>query len=216
MSYEAVIFDLDGTLVHTRPEYHKFIIQKTLNKIGGTLPSEDLIKKFWFEANRSVTVEECFGIKPEVFWPVFVNTSLPHVKKDYVELYPDVMDFIIGLKIKGYKTGVVTGTSPGNADMEIKLVGRRFFDSVVVAHSKTGIAKKPHPVSLELCLEQLQVSSEEAVYIGNADEDIELSRNAGVYDILIDREEYPFKTQPSLVVKSLDELYEFFEIETFK
>ena len=48
MVYKAVIFDLDGTLVHTMPEYRYKIVGQTVRDLGAK-SSHHLIDKFWFQ-----------------------------------------------------------------------------------------------------------------------------------------------------------------------
>jgi len=49
-NYTLLVFDLDGTLVHTTPEYRYFIVPKVLEKMGKDTAKISLgeIDKFWF------------------------------------------------------------------------------------------------------------------------------------------------------------------------
>ncbi len=67
MTYRAVLFDLDGTLVHTAPEHRYKLVGQTLKKLGVNVPSSS-IDKFWFEGRRNTVIKEHFGLEPDLFW----------------------------------------------------------------------------------------------------------------------------------------------------
>ena len=50
--YKHIAFDLDGTLVHTVPEYRYKIVPEVVSQLGGTIDSVHSIDKFWFEGGR--------------------------------------------------------------------------------------------------------------------------------------------------------------------
>jgi phosphoglycolate phosphatase-like HAD superfamily hydrolase len=129
-------------------------------------------------------------------------------RKKQTKLYNDV-DFIQEIRDKGYKTGIVTGAPPHIASLEIGMLGGENFDAVVIASSRMGIIPKPHPHGIEECLSMLEISNNEAMYVGNAEEDVISAKNANVYDVLLLRGEHEFPDiDPSLTIHSLYELRE--------
>ena len=51
--YKHISFDLDGTLVHTIPEYRYRVVPETIKQAGGQRSqSRCAIDRFWFEAGR--------------------------------------------------------------------------------------------------------------------------------------------------------------------
>lgn len=70
MKFKAVIFDLDGTLVHTTPKYRYKTTGRTLKEFGKKA-TKDIIDKFWFEGKRDKTIKKYFGVEPKLFWNVF-------------------------------------------------------------------------------------------------------------------------------------------------
>lgn len=207
MKYKAVIFDLDGTLVHTEPEYRYRIVGRVLKELRGEI-SNEYIDKFWFEAERDEIIKKCFGVDPELFWAKYREYDMPEIRKDFTKLYDDI-DVIGELKERGYKLGIVTGSPIHIALFEIDMIGRENFNAIVVAQNSNGIRPKPHPHGLEECLDLLKVSKKEAVYVGNAKEDVIAAKRAGVLDIFIVRGEYEFEDiTPSVKINSLYELAE--------
>lgn len=205
MSYKAVVFDLDGTLVHTTPEYRYQIVGQTLRDLAVT-SSNHHIDRFWFESRRDAIIKEHFGLEPELFWQTYRRYDTIELRKQFTRLYDDV-DFIQELRQNGYKTGIVTGAPIHITSFEIGMLGEKNFDAIVIAQTLNRVKPKPHPHGLEQCLNLLGVRKDEAIYIGNADEDVATAKNAQVFDVLLDRGEHEFpEINPSLRIHSLYEL----------
>lgn len=209
MKYKAIIFDVDGTLVYTPPEYRYKLVGEVLKEFGITA-SEKSIDRFWFEGDRDNIIKTCFSLEPEIFWEVLKKQELSELRRQSTKVYDDV-GFISELRQRGYKTGIVTGAPPYVVAINLDFVGKSNFDAVVLASGSNGIKPKPHPQGLEICLSLLGVQRNEAVYIGNADEDIRAAKNAQVFDILLLRGEHKFPDiNPSLTVHSLYDLRDLF------
>ncbi|HLD88743.1 MAG TPA: hypothetical protein VI894_00905 [Candidatus Nanoarchaeia archaeon] len=63
--YKAAIFDLDGTLVCTLPEYIYSVVKQALTNMGIlSFPEEHSIDAFWFETKRDEIIRKCFLAEP--------------------------------------------------------------------------------------------------------------------------------------------------------
>ncbi|MGV8151601.1 MAG: HAD family hydrolase [Candidatus Nanoarchaeia archaeon] len=200
--FNTFIFDLDGTLVHTLPEYRYIVVGQTLREFGVS-PQNELIDRFWFEARRDDIVTDNFGLSLEAFWSTYRKYDTTELRKKLTKVYNDI-SYVQELKSAGCKTGIVTGAPLHIATLEIDMLGKENFDAIVVAHRLNGFMPKPHPQGLEECLNLLKARKEEAVYVGNADEDVETAKNAKVFDVLLDRGEHQFPAiNPSLTIQSI-------------
>lgn len=206
MKYKAIIFDLDGTLVHTIPEYRYKLVGKLLADLGLSASYKD-IDRFWFEGDRDTIISDRFGVEPKRFWKLFRVNDNKDIRLQHTRTYNDITA-IHRLREKGFTTGIVTGAPTHIAELEIRLIGESYFNSIVCAHEDNGFRIKPDPHGLIECMDRLGVSNNEAVYVGNADEDIQAAKNAKVLDILIDREEHIISgVEPTFRIKSLNEIY---------
>jgi beta-phosphoglucomutase-like phosphatase (HAD superfamily) len=202
MTYKAVLFDLDGTLVHTIPEHRYQTVGQALKDLG-VATSNKIIDKLWFGARRDEAIKEYFGLEPELFWTTFRRYDTIEKRREFTKPYDDI-GFIGELRQRGYKTGIVTGAPRHIASLEIGMIGEKNFDAIILAQSLNGFKPKPHPEGLLECLKLLGVNNNEAIYVGNADEDIETAINAKVFDVLIERGECEFPNiNPSLRIHSL-------------
>ena len=204
MVYKAVIFDVDGTLVHTMPEYRYEVVGKALTELGSDSTKQG-IDRFWFEGDRDAVIKKDFKLSPQTFWPVYRKHDSPDVRKKFVKPYDDI-GFLAELRRKNIKIGILTGAPPHIASINLEILGEENFNAIVIAFGANGIVPKPHPCGLKECLKLLKVNRKEAIYVGNADEDIATAKNAKVFDVLISRGEYDTSLTPSLTISSLFDL----------
>jgi phosphoglycolate phosphatase-like HAD superfamily hydrolase len=85
---------------------------------------------------------------------------------------------------------------------------RDYFHACIC--SEDAPRKKPHPAPLQLALKRMRAQPEESVYVGDAPEDVEMARRAGVRVIGVLG---PFPTavrlraaRPDLLLRSIQEL----------
>lgn len=205
---KAVLFDLDGTLVHIDQECRNTILLNTLRYFCMNHLSEELVNKFWFESDRDKIITDYFALDPDLFWNEYQKHDTAELRKKSISAYQDT-DFLKELKNKGYKIGIVTGARQDIAEVELELLGKEAFDEIIFARNSNGIPAKPSPAGIEYCLELLNAKKKHAIFVGNSEEDILSARNVGVVDILIDRKEYDFNgLSCSYKINSLYELRE--------
>jgi len=206
MKYKAIIFDLDGTLIHTLPAYRYNIVGATLRDFGLKASEKD-IDIFWFGADRDKIIKEILHVEPAEFWHSYRIYDDNQVHMQYTKPYDDIKA-IYNLKSQNFIMGVVTSAPTHIAESEIKLIGEQYFNKIISAHVDNGFRIKPDPHGLIECMKHLGVNNTETIYVGNANEDIEAARNACVLDVLVDRKELEYKgIKPTFRIKSLYELF---------
>ncbi|WP_413378447.1 pyrophosphatase PpaX [Alkalihalobacillus sp. 1P02AB] len=176
MSIKTLLFDLDGTLINT----NDLIIASFLHTLEqyqpGRYKREDVIPFIgpplvdsFQQVDREKT-EEMIG----------VYRTFNHAKHDeLVTEYEGVYEAIETLHKQGFKLAVVTSKISQTAHMGLKLTGLdKFFDVVVALdHVKKS---KPDPEPIDLALEQLDSTREEAIMVGDSDFDILAGKNANM------------------------------------
>ncbi len=179
MTYKAVIFDLDGTLLDTLADLHD-ALNYALAAHGFPPRSLDEVRGFvgngnWKLVQRGVpkgTDEETARAVFETFIPWYQAHSM-----DKTRPYDGVGETLDALKAAGIKMAIATNKVHSAA---LPLCQKFFPQADLVVGSQEGLANKPAPDMLRYALERLGVPEAEAVYVGDTEVDIETARNAGL------------------------------------
>jgi phosphoglycolate phosphatase len=212
MVLKATIFDLDGTLVDTRQEHMHSTVGKTLHELGVTSSAhisgyEIFANKLWKGFTNRDEMIRSLGLDEDLFWEVFTKHDSPEARAANTFVYSDFV-VLEELRKLGIKTGIVTDAPSYVALRELELINHH-FDCVVCAEG--DILSKPHIGGLMKCLGQVGVDVKDAVYLGNANVDVELGKNAQILNGIIVREGgYQLRSTPDFFVKDLFEFRERF------
>ena len=180
--YKAVLFDFDGTLMNTNnlimgSWQHLF---RTLTGKNGD--EEKILKSFGETLAYSMThmfpdhdPEECINIYRQ--WQ---KTRYA----EEIEVFPGMAELIAELDKRGYKLAMVSSRTHGSMKDGLRQFGLLdYFDAVLGCDD--GLEAKPSPQPALFTLEQLGVSPEEAVFVGDTKFDIGCAKNAGVTSVLV-------------------------------
>lgn len=208
--YKHISFDLDGTLVHTTPEYRHRVVPAVVRELGGVVKEKHHIDHFWFEPGRDTTIREYFNLEPERFWKLFHKMDAPEERSLHTRAYDDAEPAIRGLKSSGKIVSIITGSPDWIAQMEIGKLNNAPYD-FYLAISYGGFDQKPDPKSFHFVLDKLKTSPKETLYIGNSNEDAYFAKNAGVDFLYLERKEHPFDLKDYAIgtIHSLEEMFEY-------
>jgi len=212
MKFKAALFDLDGTLVHTPTGYINSVINHTLRDLGIQEVNEKTALEFWFAQDMD-DFASMWTKDLDTFWHFYRSHDTPEKRSTIVKLYPDVR-VLKKLQRAGIILGILTSAPKPVATYELKLLSCFDFTSLVFAQPIYGVKRKPDAQGVKQFLELAGVSKEETVYIGNGIEDILAGKNAGVFDVFLERDEYPYALplNSRKHIKKLDELSMLFNL----
>lgn len=180
MKYDAIVFDLDGTLIDTLDDLMDSV-NYALDKFG--FPSRNLdeirsfvgngVKRLVYlsvpDGTDEATSEKCLEIFKEHYKGNSKNKTAP---------YAGIQEMLSSVKEAGYKTAVVTNKIQ---DAAIEIITDFFGDKIdVIIGQIDGVAQKPEPDGVWLALEKLGASRDKAVYIGDSEVDCMTAHNAGL------------------------------------
>lgn len=177
--YDAVIFDLDGTLLDTLADLTNSA-NAVLRQYGMAQRSREEIRSFVGNGIRRLICrmvpggEDCPEL--EQVYDGFCEYYKEHCMEE-TEPYPGVPALLDWLQKQGYRTAIVSN----KADFAVKKLRDVYFGDLIdtAIGEKPGCRRKPAPDSVEQALAYLGVARERAVYIGDSDVDIETAANAG-------------------------------------
>jgi pyrophosphatase PpaX len=202
------VFDWDGTLADSA-HLGLAAFQKTFKELGIEFPLD--IYKATYSPNWYSTYQ-ALGL-PRDKWQIADELWLRHYGEETASLIEGVAATLLELRRKNYRLGVVTSGSESRVCREIERSELRDVFGVVICNEHI-VKKKPDPEGLNLALHRLDSKPEEAVYVGDAPEDIQMGKSANVLTVGV-RSEYPssvrvLSAEPDMYLESLAELANHF------
>lgn len=185
MIFNAILFDLDGTLLHTvpdlaagtnamlkelgRPELAVSEVARFVGKGAENLIHRSLTGDLSAKADSKL-FEQAHGI-----W----KRAYEAVNGQYAEFYPGVLSGLEMLKEAGVPMAVVTNKPE---QFTLPLLQKTKLDSFfqVIIGGDTCERKKPDPMPLHSACSQMNVRPQEVLMIGDSHNDAQAARAAGI------------------------------------
>ncbi len=179
----AVLFDLDGTLIDSVPDI-AVAVDNMLAQLQLPLAGEDYVHRWVGNGadrllHRALTREMELTAPPELFQlakPIFLAEYEANL---YCKsrLYDGVETGLQQLQTAGLKLACVTNKPSQFAAPLLEKIGIGGFFETVVGGECTP-HKKPHPASLLLAADRLQVPIEQCLMVGDSINDMGAAKNA--------------------------------------
>ncbi len=173
-AFEAVLFDLDGVLIHSRPAWFA-LLERLCRELGYPELDEARFASIWgqgIEADAETlfvhhTVEELSALYDAHF--------LEHA--DAMQIDPEGAGVFEALAQAGVGIAVVTNTPQPLADALLRVAG---LDPPVRIGGTDCPRAKPAPDMVLLATARLGVSPEDALMVGDTEADRGAAQDAGV------------------------------------
>lgn len=211
---QAVIFDLDGTLLDTLEDL-KDSVNAALSVQGFPERSLEEVRQFVGNGIRKL-VERAVPQgtekdKTDVVFDAFRAHYIKHCE-DKTKPYDGIEELLQELQEKGYKTAIVSN----KADKAVKQLAKQYFPWISVAiGEREGIQRKPAPDSVFEALRLLGTDPGNALYVGDSEVDRETAKNAGLPCVSVTwgfREEELLRSlQPEYLIHEPAELWGILE-----
>ena len=205
---KACIFDLDGTLTNTL-ESMTYSVNLTLKEMGLSQITKDQCRMFVGNGAR-VLIEESLKVSGDpkasrieegmkIYGRIFDQNCTYHVT-----LYEGIPEMLKALKDRGIHLAVLSNKPDRQT---VKVVKEIFGDNIFdyAQGQKDGIRRKPEPDGVWYLMEQMQVSKEECLYIGDSEVDAATGKNAGLKTIGV---LWGFRDRKTLETAGADDLIE--------
>ncbi len=171
---KTVIFDLDGTIGDTLP-LCVTAFKRAIEPLGGvTLTPREIISHFG--PSEEGVIRELFPDRYEEALELFIN-SYRELHDMAPKPFDGITDLLAFLKSKGIKNTIVTGKGMCTLQITLEKYGIASYFDMLEAGSPEGPCKA---AKIRKILDELGITAQEALYVGDALTDITESREVGV------------------------------------
>ena len=199
----AVLLDWDGTLLNSYASDARAYLAmfRALGIDWGLREIERHYSPDWYRVYRAARIPQAKWREADRLWRLAYAREAP-------PLLPGARSVVQSLG-RHFQLGVVTSGSRSRVRRQIRTFELVKYFAACICSEDTP-RKKPHPAPLRLALERMRAEPGDSVYVGDAPEDIEMARRAGVRAIGVLG---PFPTarriraaRPEIVLGSIREL----------
>jgi N-acetyl-D-muramate 6-phosphate phosphatase len=212
-SIRAVIFDLDGTLLDTAPDF-VVVVNKLLHQYQQPTLDAELIRTQVSNGAKAL-VKLAFALEEndpefEIRREALLDLYLKHIA-DYTQPFAGIESLINRLAQHQIVWGVATNKPARYTNPLMQALNMQPAPFSVICPDHVSRAK-PDPESLLLASQQLNCSPDEIIYVGDHLRDIECGKRAGSITIAaaygyIDENDSPESWNADYIVHSADEIW---------
>lgn len=217
MKTEAIIFDLDGTLLNTLEDladstnfaldklnYPPHSTEEIKSFVGNGVAK--LIERAIPNGRKNPDFDKCLNIFKKHYSQNMYNKTKP---------YDNIINLLTELKRENYKLAVVSN----KFDSAVKELCEKYFpdliDIAIGENEAMGIKKKPAPDTVLQVLDILKINSHQAIYVGDSDVDIMTAKNSNMRCISVtwgfrDRE-FLIKNNAEIIIDNPKEIIDYLD-----
>jgi len=179
---QAVLFDLDGTLLDTEPDF-TLILNRLLASKGKPSVSGELVRRF-VSAGASTVVRQGFGVdegNPDLpsLLSEFLGLYAAQIPATQAELFADIDLLLATLNDYAMPWGIMTNKARRFSEPLLARFESFSTSSTLVCPDDVGVGK-PDPAGLLLACSQLALPPAAVLYVGDHPRDIEAAQRAGM------------------------------------
>ncbi len=182
---EGIIFDLDGTLIDSEPNYYESDrmlladygvefseeMKKKYVGVGNSFMMEDLRRRYNLSDPMEVLLEK-------------KNRYYMDIARRNTQAFPEMKKLVERLAAEGYRLAIASGSSPEVIEELTEIVGLRKYFELLVSSEEVPRGK-PAPDIFLLTAEKLGIKSAEAIVLEDTQYGVEAAVRAGMRCVAI-------------------------------
>lgn len=181
----SVLFDLDGTLIDTAPDFVA-VINQLCTQAGIIPPSPKAIHATVSSGARALTQLAFELTQQDAGFDTRLQALLDlygqQIQSSHAQLYPGMQQLLTRLRNESIPWGVVTNKPLRFSQPLLQALGLAEACSVLICPDHVTHSK-PHPEPLLMACQQLDCEPLASIYVGDHPRDIEAGRAAGMTTI---------------------------------
>jgi HAD superfamily hydrolase (TIGR01509 family) len=183
MKVEAILFDMDGTLINSEPMHTKTIQGVVKERLNEEVSDEKIEKYVGLDYEHKLM--KIFDGKDDINYKELdkIVTEKSLENSHLIEKIPGAEEVIREMK-ENFKIALVTGSSREQAETFLEIVDfKKYFEVIVTASDVEN--NKPNPDSYLLGAKKLAVDIENCVVLEDSEPGIRAAKSAGTFCIAI-------------------------------
>jgi HAD superfamily hydrolase (TIGR01509 family) len=203
----AVLFDWDGTLLDSFQADANAYMQM-FRALGVSWNSTRLSQHYspdWHNVYRAAHLPPARWAEADRLWRRFYRSERPQLQNGARS--------VVQMLAERFRLGLVSSGSTLRVRSQIRAFGLEPFFAVSIFGDQVP-HRKPHPLQLQLAVRRLGCEPGSCVYIGDAPEDVQMARRAGVAAVgVLEHSPVPERlreSRPNALVKTVCGLPELF------
>ena len=182
---EAVIFDLDGTIIDSEENY--YLADKKLLQTYGINFTQEMKAQYIGTGNLDMMkkIKSIYNIPDSIeYLHKKKNQLYLELARKNTKVFPEMKKLLQILKKQKYKIGLASGSSKEIIEEILDLTNLRFFFDATVAGDEVEHSK-PAPDIFLLASKRLQVNKENCLVIEDSKYGVDAAKSAGMLCIAI-------------------------------
>lgn len=209
--YDLIVFDWDGTVMDSTAIIAGSI-QSACRDLNLTVPNDETARHV-IGLGLMQALRHAVPDAPEAMYEPLVARYRHHflAQDQSIPLFEGARETIIELHESGYSLGVATGKNSAGLQRALESSGlKSYFHATRTAEQTFS---KPNPAMLFELMDELAVSAERTLMVGDTTHDVQLAQNAGVDVVAVAFGAHPAEQlqalQPLALVQDFAQLREW-------
>lgn len=204
---EAVLFDLDGTLVDSIPAWLRANVQ-VLSHFGYSITPDRFYDEFYRHGLHHAGILEHCGLpldQAKDFYARRDDVFVDYLRSD-VTWIGDAKNVLSVLSAR-FPLGILTGSTQRCVSAIDACLGFKQYFRTIVTYDETGLRMKPDPYGLTLLTSAFHVAPVDCLYVGDQPVDVLAARSVGMRSAILARSSKgDISAKADFLLSSLDDL----------
>lgn len=199
--YDLIVFDWDGTVADSTAVIAASI-QAACRDLSLPVPSDEAAR-FVIGMGLEAALRHAVPDAPPDKYPALVERYRHHylAQDETIPLFLGARETIAELHGAGYRLAVATGKSRNGLDRSLLTSGMGGYFHAIRTADQT--LSKPHPAMLLEIMQELAVSPDRTLMVGDTTHDLQMARNAKVDAIGVSHGAHPAESLLALEPRAL-------------